>query len=298
MSLKQKLIEVTPGRLVRLFAAPYIAGDSAARAVETARTLWASRGIRSTLDLLGEDLREDREGERSLAAYLRLIEILGPQPFATLSLKPTQFAVGDEPGPYRRRIGEVARTAHSMGIGVTLDMEDHRYTDVTLRVYRDLLPEVPGLGTVLQSRLHRTREDILSLRGLQARIRICIGIYLEPPLIALRHKPAMKEKLVEFAGLLLDEGHYVEIATHDEQVLSRALDVAERRNPGRDRFEVQMLLGVPRQRVQDELVGRGVRVRLYVPFTENWKDAVGYCKRRLAANPAIGTQVLRNLFRR
>ncbi|MBP7865195.1 MAG: proline dehydrogenase family protein [Acidobacteria bacterium] len=298
MSLKQRLVNLTPGRLVRLFAAPYIAGDSAAKAVETARTLWDSRGVRSTLDLLGEDLREDGEGERSLAAYHRLLEILGPQPFATLSLKPTQFAAGGEPGPYRRRIGEIARAALSKGIGVTLDMEDHRFTDLTLGVYRDLLPEVPGLGTVLQSRLHRTREDILALRGLAARVRICIGIYLEPPDIALRQKPAMKERLVEFTGLLLDGGHYVEIATHDEAVLDRALAVAERLNPRRDRFEVQMLLGVPRLRVQDELVRRGVRVRLYVPYAENWKDAVGYCKRRLAANPSMGAQVLRNLFRR
>ncbi len=298
MFIKKWMVDLTPSFLIKLFARPYVAGDSAAKAAEVAKHLWDSRKVRSTADLLGEDLVRDEDSQVTIAAYQKLIDTLGAQEHSSISLKPTQFAVGMEKGPYVERIGGIIRAAEKFGIPVTIDMEDHNYTDLTLDIYKELKAEFPSLGTVLQSRLFRTTNDIAGLKGLNARVRICIGIYIEPATVALTTKPEIKEKFLEHVEMLLTDGHYTEIATHDEKILRRALAIAERINPAHDRFEVQMLLGVPRRDIQDELIARGIKVRLYVPYAEQWKDAIHYCKRRMIANPSMGLLVARTLIPR
>ena len=127
-------------------------------------------------------------------------------------------------------------------------MEDRHFTDVTLRLFKALRDEFDNVGTVLQSRLYRTRGDIGALHAKPCRVRICIGIYKEPREVAYTDKPAMKEKLFEYVQLLLDKGHYPEIATHDEPLIRRCIEYLDRRGCPRDAYEFQMLLGVPRER--------------------------------------------------
>jgi proline dehydrogenase len=128
-------------------------------------------------------------------------------------------------------------------------------------------------------------------------VRICIGIYKEPKAIAFTDKPAMKDKLFDFVQLLLDKGHYPEIATHDEPLIRRCIDYLDTRGCPKSAYEFQMLLGVPRQDIQTQIVNDGRLMRLYVPFAEEWRYAIAYCKRRMAANPMMGAYVMKNLFR-
>jgi len=296
MGFKRFVVDLAPGPLVKIFARPYVAGDSIEATVACARSFWDERRVCSTIDLLGEELESDAEVQYTVDVYLRLIAALGRQPFASVSLKPTQLG-SHRGGKHAEQIIEgIVQAAAAHDIGVTIDMEDHTVTDMTLEMYRNLKPRYPILGTVLQSRLFRNRDDILSLKGLQARIRICIGIYNEPAGIALTDKNEMKKQLLKDVELLFSEGHIPEIATHEEWVIHEAINIAERMNMGRDRYEVQMLMGVPRQALQDELIRNGVTVRLYVPFAEQWKYAVSYCKRRLAANPMMAAYVMKNMF--
>ncbi len=296
MGFKRFVVDLAPGPLVKIFARPYVAGDSIEATVACARSFWDERRVCSTIDLLGEELESDTEVQYTVDVYLRLIAALGRQPFASVSLKPTQLG-SHRGGKHAEQIIEgIVQAAAAHDIGVTIDMEDHTVTDMTLEMYRNLKPRDAILGTVLHSRLFRNRDDILSLKGLQARIRICIGIYNEPASIALTDKNEMKKQLLKDVELLFSEGHIPEIATHEEWVIHEAINIAERMNMGRDRYEVQMLMGVPRQALQDELIRNGVTVRLYVPFAEQWKYAVSYCKRRLAANPMMAAYVMKNMF--
>jgi proline dehydrogenase len=295
--LKQRVIDLAPDFMVKLFAAPYIAGDSAEAAVRQASSLWSGRRLKSTIDLLGEELTRRDDVQQTVTEYLRLVDLLGRHELATLSLKPTQLGSHESVDVCADHIGRIAAYAVAQGIGVTIDMEDHTCTDITLEVYRRLLPRFPGLGTVLQTRLHRTAADIEALKGRQARIRLCIGIYLEPADIALQKKPEMKERVLTQGERLLDDGHYVEFATHDEALIGKILDMIARRGFGGSQFEFQMLLGVPRDAVQQRLIAEGHTVRLYVPYAVKWSHALGYAKRRLAANPNMGLYVARNLIR-
>ncbi|MDH4217209.1 MAG: proline dehydrogenase family protein [Candidatus Aminicenantes bacterium] len=296
MGLKKFVINLAPTPLVKLFASPYVAGDSIEAAVSTAQKFWERRHVCSTIDLLGEELESDEEVQYTVGVYERLIESLGQQEYATLSLKPTQLGSHRGTEHCREVIRGIVAKAEKHGTKVTLDMEDHPFTDMTLNIFRPLHKEHPTFGTVLQSRLYRTDDDIKSIQGMKARIRICIGIYNEPKEIALQSKPEMKNKMLEQLEVLFKEGHYAEIATHDEAVINEAINMAERLSIRREQYEVQMLMGVPKQTFQDQLIQNGILVRLYVPFAEKWKYATAYCKRRLVANPAMAAYILKNIL--
>lgn len=298
MDLKKFVISLAPTPLVKLFASPYVAGDSIGAAVNTAQKLWDERRVCSTIDLLGEELESDEEVQYSVDVYERLIDALGSQDYTTISLKPSQLGSHRGTEYCREVIRGIIQRAEQYNIKVTLDMEDHSFTDMTLDIFRALNKDHPTFGTVLQSRLFRTDDDIISLKGLNAHIRICIGIYNEPKEIALQSKPEMKKKLLHQVELLFKEGHYPEIGTHDETVINEAIDIAEKLNIKKDQYEVQMLMGVPRQAFQDELRQNGILVRLYVPFAEKWKYSTAYCKRRLAANPAMAAYIFKNILQK
>ena len=108
----------------------------------------------------------------------------------------------------------------------------------------------------------------------------------------------MKKKLLEQIEVMFQDGHYIEIATHDEAVIDEALNTAEKLNIKKDRYEVQMLMGVPKHDYQDKLIKNGILVRLYVPFAEKWKFATAYCKRRLASNPAMAAYIIKNMVQK
>jgi proline dehydrogenase len=145
--------------------------------------------------------------------------------------------------------------------------------------------------------MNRTEADIAALpRGM--RVRLVIGIYREPAEVALVDKPAMKKRMLDYAARLLKAGHYVEFATHDEAVVREFTGrVVPAVGATPDQFEVQMLYGVPRERLLAELRQRGIRCRLYVPFANSWGLAVQYLRRRLDEYPAMMWLVTKNLLR-
>jgi proline dehydrogenase len=298
VDIKKAVVDLAPGPVVRFFAAPYVAGRGISSGIGKADDLWKADGLSSTLDLLGEEVFRREDVEATVATYFGMVDEVRDRPYVSISCKPTQLGIHESEAYCLENMRTIVARAAAAGTRVTVDMEDHAFTDVTLRLYKALRDEFDNVGTVLQSRLFRTKDDIRALHARPCRVRICIGIYTEPKAIAYQDKPAMKEKLFEYVQLLLDKGHFPEIATHDEPLIERCLEYLDKRGCAKDAYEFQMLLGVPRQQVQRRIVERGVVMRLYVPFAEEWKYAVAYCKRRLAANPMMGAYVVKNLLRK
>jgi proline dehydrogenase len=298
MDFKRAIVDLMPAPLVRTFASPYIAGKGVAAGVAKAAELHGLHGVHSTLDLLGEEVFRREDVEATVQVYFRMIEALAGKSFSTISLKPTQLGINESVAYCQDNLKRIAAAAAPHGLRITLDMEDRNFTDRTLEMFRAVRDEFDNFGTVLQSRLFRTSDDIRNLHAKPCRVRICIGIYKEPASVALQDKAAMKDKLFDHVQLLLDHGHVPEIATHDEALVRRCMEYLDKRGVPKDAYEFQMLLGVPRTDLQLEIIHRGQVVRLYVPFAEEWKYAVRYLKRRLAANPAMAVMVAKNLFGR
>lgn len=296
MDLKRVVVDLMPAPLVRTFASPYIAGKGIASGVAKADDLHAKLGLYSTVDLLGEEVFLRKDVESTVQVYFRMIEALKDRPFASISLKPTQLGINESMAYCQDNLRRITAAAAAHGMHITLDMEDRTLTDITLLMYKAIRDEFDNFGIVLQSRLFRTSDDIKALHAKPCKVRICIGIYKERAEVALQDKADMKAKLFEQVQLLLDHGHYPEIATHDEPLVRRCIEHLDKIGVPKDAYEFQMLLGVPRTELQQEIVKRGQIMRLYVPFAEEWKYAVHYLKRRLAANPAMAFMVMKNMF--
>ncbi|MFY9343452.1 MAG: proline dehydrogenase family protein [Planctomycetota bacterium] len=301
------LIRLIPAPLVRFFASPYVAGDSLAKAIAVVQKLRRERGLLSTLDLLAEDIRTPAQARANVDTYLQMVDAAAALPVAerpTLSLKPSSYTIsplqlgGDAQGS-KAAMFEIAARAAAKGVGVSIDMESRHWTDFTLAALREMhAAGMTHVGAVLQTRLHRTEQDLDALpKG--CRVRLVIGIYREPAEVALTDKPAMKDRMLAFASTLLQRGHYVEFATHDDGYVRRFVEqVVPKAGAAKDRFELQMLYGVPRERFLADLLRQGIKARLYVPFALGWDMAIQYLRRRLDEYPAMVWLVTKNLFAR
>lgn len=297
MDFKRMIVNLMPTPLVKTFSRPYVSGQGVESGIAAAKSFFNEYKLHSTIDLLGEAVYEKSEVEDNIVVYRKIIDQMGDDVnFATISLKPTQLGIFEGEDYCFQNIRTIVEYASKKNIHITVDMEDNPYTDVTLRIFKKLRSEFDNVGTVLQSRLFRTANDIKELHEKPCKVRICIGIYNEPAEIAEQKKPIMKDMLFEDVKLLLEHGHYPEIATHDEPLIKKCIEYLDEANVSKDAYEFQMLMGVPRLNLQKDIVERGNIMRLYVPFAENWKHAIAYCKRRLAANPMMAGYVMKNLF--
>lgn len=296
--MREFIVNLFPGFIVRLFAKPYVSGNSIDKGIAKAKQLWEDRGYSSTLDLLGEEVFTREEVEWNVNTYIDLIKKLEPYDFATVSIKPSAMGSHESIEFCEESIRRILEAGKKHKVEITLDMEDHTLTDFTLKLYTKILKDYPTFGTVLQSRLFRTDKDIADLISLKTRIRMCIGIYNEDSSIALTEKREMKEKLVEQSMELLNNGHFVEFATHEVEFLENMLELADKNKWTSEQLEFQQLLGVPLKKIQSKILDAGFKLRLYVPFVTDWAYAIPYLKRRLINNPKITIYVLKNLFTR
>jgi len=283
-----RLLPAVPRPVVRKLSERYIAGPELKDAREAVRQLNAE-GKAATIDVLGEEITTEEEAAAIVRAYLDVfadIERCGLDSGVSVKLTGLGLKLGHD--LCRDNLRTVVADAASRGNFVRIDMEDSSTTDDTLHLYRELREEGhDNVGIVLQAVLRRTASDIAALVDLKPSVRLCKGIYLEPPDIAYQEYEAVRASYVRALEELLDAGSYACIATHDEWLLGKARRIVAERALGRDEYEFQMLLGV-RPRLGDELVREGHRLRIYVPFGRHWYE---YSLRRLQENPSIAGYV-------
>lgn len=270
--------------MARQMAARFVAGETIDSALDAVAALNA-KGISASLDLLGESVTNEAEARDTGRQYLTLLDRIHQRQLnANVSVKLTAMGqdIADALGV--EVVREVLARAKQYGSFVRLDMESSAYTDRTLdtfeqALYPDFRDEV---GIVLQSSLRRTLADVERANRLQCRVRICKGAYLEPAEVAFPDKADVDKQYVAAMHLLMKQGRYPGIATHDEVIIEEAKRFAKAEGIAPDRFEFQMLYGVRRD-LQEQLVRDGYRMRVYVPFGTQWYP---YLMRRLAERPA------------
>jgi proline dehydrogenase len=283
-----RLLPAVPRPVVRLFSAPYIAGPTLADATATVRALNAE-GKLATVDVLGEEIGREETARAITLAYCEVLKAIEREQLdSNVSIKPTALGLDLSYDLCRDNLEAVLREAARTSNFVRIDMEDSATTTETLRLYRELREDGhDNVGVVLQAYLRRTLDDVASLADLRPNIRLCKGIYLEPPSIAFVDYDAVRANYVKALDALLDGGAYVAVATHDEWLIGEALRRVE--GLGTGEYEFQMLLGVREQRAS-ELVAAGHRLRVYVPYGEQWYQ---YSLRRLQENPAMAGTIAR-----
>ena len=284
-----RVLPAVPRPVVRRLSARYIAGPTLADAQRVVAELNA-KGMLATVDVLGEEVGRPDEARAIAKAYLDVLDAIDAGGLrANVSVKLTALGLKLDPGLARANVEAIA----ARGTFVRIDMEDSSTTDATLALYRDLREQGRNnLGVVLQAALKRTVGDAESLAG--ANVRLCKGIYVEPPELAFRDYEAVRVNFVRALDTLLDGSCYVGIATHDEWLVEQALRAVSARGLGQDEYEFQMLLGV-QTRLADRLVAEGHRLRVYVPFGSKWYE---YSLRRLQENPKVAGYIATDTLNR
>ncbi len=297
MSLFDKMIVATiplvPKPLVRHFADPYIAGETLEDAVRAVRQL-NRQGATATVDVLGEAVTQREQSLRAVESYLELVETIETEGLdANVSIKPTQFGLGLDfafcRDNYRRVLDELQKRDNFARI----DMEDSPYTTLTFDLFDSLRQEYDKVGVVIQAYLRRSMHDLESrLIPAKAKIRICKGIYVEPPEIAFKDYEIVRRNFLLLLEKALKAGLHVGIATHDEILVFEAYRIIEHLELPPDRYEFQMLLGV-NEGLRRQVIADGHKMRVYVPFGQDW---YAYSTRRLKENPRIAGYVFRGIF--
>jgi proline dehydrogenase len=274
---------VTGWPVPRRIALRFVAGDTLVDGIRVVLAL-AGTGKSATLDYLGEHVTTPSEARAACKVYLEALGLIGDEDLdCGVSVKPTQMGLYLDPGLARHLIDEITTAAERTGAHVTLDMEGSDVTEATVGLVEQL--RAAGhtrIGCALQAYLHRTRDDLERLCEIGASVRLCKGAYAEPPSVAFSSRAEVDANYAACAELLLRKGVYPRIATHDHEQIAHVKWVVEQLGLARDAFEFQMLYGV-RPALQDELVRDGYRLRVYVPFGEQWYP---YFMRRLAERPA------------
>ena len=290
-----RLQRVVQGHGMRLGAARFVAGETLDECVAVLRKL-NDAGLHANTTLLGEAIPDAAGAEAVADEYRRILDCLVTEELrANVALKLTHLGLSfDEESAYRN-VQRLAAHAEGLGTFIRIDMEQSEYVDSTLRVYERLRAEGhDNVGTVLQTYLYRTPDDLERLLPLGPNLRIVKGAYLEPAEIAYPAKKDVDRAYLEIVEQGLRGGAYIAVATHDEAIIRQVRAFVEREGIGRDRFEFQMLYGV-RPALQRSIAAEGYKVLVATPFGPDWYP---YLMRRLAERPANLGFFLRSLVRR
>ena len=271
----------------------FVAGETLDQAIAAAREC-NNAGMLTSLDYLGENVATTADAQRARDAYLEIFErIAKEQLHANVSCKLTQLGLDLSVEFCEGLVLSVVERAAAHDNFLRVDMEGSVYTQRTVELVKRIRARNPAIGTVVQSSLYRTADDVRDLLAYGCRIRLCKGAYKESAEVAYPKKSDVDANYVHLMQALLSSGFYHAIATHDPRMISATIRFAATKQITKDDFEFQMLYGV-RTDLQKQLIRDGYRVRIYIPFGRDWFP---YFMRRLAERPANVAFLLRNLFR-
>lgn len=287
------VLPFVPKAIVRKVSSRYIAGATLDQAVRVVRDLNRQSAM-TTVDVLGEYIKNMDEARENTDYSCKVLEAIEKEKLiGNLSIKLTSLGLGLDDAMCEANVLRILSHAKTHGnIFVRFDMENTPYTDRTIALYSKYRSEY-NIGVVLQAYLHRTHNDIRALiADGPTNIRICKGIYIESPDVAITDYEGIRKNYLACAELLLNGGAYTAFATHDSYLVDEAKKLVQKHKRDKQSYEFQMLLGV-RDELRKRTISEGHRLRVYVPFGKDW---YGYSIRRLKENPSMAGHIMKAMF--
>ena len=292
------LLPYIPKSLVWIFSKRYIAGITIEDAIQASKDL-NKEGIKVTLDVLGEFIKNLDEAEANKNEYLEIIEIAEKNKIdGNYPLKPTMFGLLIDTEICYKHIREIVAKAASYNNFVRVDMEDSQCVDLEIDLYRKLKAEFPkNVGLVVQAYLKRTLPDLKALLDIHSdeiplNYRLCKGIYVEPAEIAYKKYEEVNLHFIEDLDFMFANKVYPAIATHDKNLVDASYELIEKYEVTKEKYEFQMLYGVTPE-LRKSILDKGHIMRVYVPYGKQW---FAYSTRRLKENPKMAWLIIKALF--
>ena len=279
-----------------MIAQRYVAGESSQEALKIVQGL-NENGYSVTLDILGEHSKNKPEAQSITNEYSDLYENIHNQKLdCNISIKPTHIGLDIGVDFALTNLITLLNMAHETRNFLRIDMESSEVTDTTLDLYNECKKQYSEVGTVLQAYLYRSEND-LKMLGLESscNFRLCKGIYRESMEIAIQKRREINYNFLKLLRYAFDNKIYVGIATHNLELLKKTYDIIDELNIPTEKFEFQVLYGVPMSGWLEKHIENGYKVRVYVPFGKDW---YAYSIRRLKENPDIAGYILRDIFRK
>jgi proline dehydrogenase len=288
-----RTLPLVPKPIVRRVANRYIAGETVDDALRVVTSL-NERGMRATLDILGEHIHNLDQARQAVTGYVLVLDSINKRKLdSTISIKLTQLGLKVDSATCFELAKQVVRHAHELRNFVRIDMEDSSCTTDTLEIYRRLRTDYSNVGVVVQAYLRRTADDVDALQDLRPNYRLCKGVYVEPPELSYHDMRVINRNYAYILEKLLRNGSYVGIATHDELMVWEAMRIIRDLKLPKTTYEFQMLLGVNEQ-LRDIIHAAGHHLRVYIPFGRDW---YAYSVRRLKENPRLAGYVFKAMFK-
>ena len=287
------LIPIVPKFIVKIFANKYVAGETTKEAFNVVKRL-NKNNLYCTLDILGEHTSDLKQSIAISNKYQKIIQNIEKENLdCNISIKPSHIGSDISDDIFKKNISGLLESSRKYNGFIRIDMEDSKLTDLTIKTYKSNLEYKTHLGIVFQAYLKRTESDIKKLDD-NANIRLCKGIYNESESIAIKNSEMINTNYLKLLEIALDKNIFIGIATHDEKLIYKSLDIIRSKNINKNKFEFQMLYGVPMNKIVKELLKENINVRVYVPYGKNWYD---YSIRRIKENPNISKYIIQNLFK-
>lgn len=275
------------------FARRFITGETVESAIDAVKKLNAS-GMSVTLDILGENVTNQEKAIRMANNYIELLQAIAKTKINShISIKLTQVGLDISDDFCYDNVCCILEQAASLDNFVRVDMEGSDYTGRTLNLIYRWHEKFENMGAVIQSYLYRSEKDIEELNKRQIKVRLCKGAYKEPKTVAFQSKDDVNDNFVKLTKMLLKDGNYPAIASHDEAMIKASIEAANQLGRDKSSFEFQMLYGINRS-TQRELVKQGYKMRVYTPFGTHW---LPYFLRRLRERKENIFFLVRHLFK-
>jgi proline dehydrogenase len=275
-------------------ATRFVGCRDVAEAAETSLSL-RSRGYAASLYYLGEYVKDVSVIKRSVAEVLAIAGKLAELKLEIhISVDPTEIGhqVNEEMCRDNARIiaQEIKRVrtgaAATSGNFLMLDMEDSSVTTATIALYGLLRRESLPAAVTLQAYLFRSEDDLKRIVPGGGAVRLVKGAFAENENIAFTRRSDIDRNYLRLANVMLSDearstSFYPAFATHDAGVIDEIVKIAARGGWKKGAYEFEMLYGVRRD-LQEKLIQRGERLRLYIPFGRDWWP---YAVRRVGESP-------------
>lgn len=307
----------------------FITGESPEAALPLLRRA-RENSLGFTADLLGEATLSEKEGLEYQSRYLELIEWLvkdasswkpnelldsddrGPIPRVNVSVKLTALSSQISEKAFeesieicKKRIRPIFQLAQKNGVFINIDMEQYKFKDLTLEVFRQLLMEpefrsYPHFGIVIQAYLRDSLKDSRELaefakkRGTSITVRLVKGAYWDYetiladqqnwpiPVYTVKRESDANYEACAYEILKNSPNLRLAAGTHNVRSIAAVISIADRLKLDRRSFEIQMLYGMA-EPIKKSLVKQGFRLREYATIGE-LIPGMAYLVRRLLEN--------------
>ncbi len=255
----------------------FVAGVQLDDAIKKSKEL-QEKGLAVTLDHLGEDVTDASIAVKATQQYIKILERLAKKKLkVNIAVKLSQIGLAIEEELTYNNLEAILKAAKKYKLIVEIDMEGSQYTSDTVDAYLFFIKKYPSTIIAIQAYLHQAYDDLKKIAKKKGRVRIVKGAYKEPTTIAFQNKKAVDKNYILLLEYALKHCPFTFIATHDEKIITHALEFAKKNSIKTSKCSFQMLLGI-RRPLQEQLVKDGHACRIYVPYGEEW---AAYFSRRV-----------------